>query len=152
MLLLSILFQAIGKQLKLFALEVHFDNKKSVFMSDRGSNIIKALERHDVVFCFRHRMNNMLQRSFYQVNSKQIRQSAIVGTRIESNDSMNVFVSSTEDSVSGDEKISKRASPSKQPEAVISLTELPSRAKDLLDVITPSKSLVKYVKVVCVYD
>lgn len=120
-------------------------------MSDRGANIIKALEGHDVVFCFGHRMNNVLQRSFYQTSCKQYREPDTNGTRTASKRPLNILDSSDEDLAEGDDDITKKPSPSKQPEATISLTDLPNRAKDLLEVISASKTLVKYVKLVCFY-
>lgn len=121
-------------------------------MSDRGANIIKALEGHDVLFCFGHRMNNVLQRSFYQMSFKQSRESDTSGTRTASKRPLNTLDSSDEDSASeGEEEVSRRPSPSKQPEATTLLTNLPNQAKDLLEVISASKSLVKYVKLVCFY-
>jgi hypothetical protein len=55
------MFQTIRKQLAMFDMEYYFDNEKLMFMSDHGSNIIKALEGHDLLFCFGHRTNNVLQ-------------------------------------------------------------------------------------------
>lgn len=87
-------------------------------MSDRGANIIKALEGQEVLFCFGHRMNNVLQRSFYQMSSKESRESDPAGRRTGTKHLLNALESSDEEFMS-DEEISKRSSPSKQPEATI---------------------------------
>ncbi|CAM2699933.1 unnamed protein product [Rotaria socialis] len=58
---------SVRKQLKLFDLDFYLDNKKLLFVSDRVSNIKKSLEGQDVLFCFGHRLNNILQKAFYQV-------------------------------------------------------------------------------------
>ena len=43
-------FKAIRKQSAIFGLENYFNNKKLLFMSDRGSNIIEALEVKEFYF------------------------------------------------------------------------------------------------------
>ncbi|CAM4847109.1 unnamed protein product, partial [Rotaria magnacalcarata] len=139
-------YLSIRKQLTMFGLEYYFDNKKLLFMSDRGSNIIKALEGHDVLFCFGHRINNVLQRAFYQTGPKQDKQAnnglavTPVKRRIDIQDI------SDEELDSDVEDIYKRPSPSRHHEATIILSKLPNEPKELLGVIVVSKSLVKYVK------
>lgn len=48
--------------------------KNIIWVSDRGSNIKKALEEEDVVFCACHRINNILENLFFQNEEKNKRQ------------------------------------------------------------------------------
>ena len=140
--------KAIRKQLAMFDLEYYFDNKKLLFMSDRGSNIVKALEGQDVLFCFGHRINNVLQRSFYQIVLKHDKEEATISSLAASKRCWDIQESSDEELNSDNDEICKRPSPSKHPEAVVVLSKLPGKPKELLDVIAASKCLVKYVKLV----
>lgn len=133
----------------MFGLEYHFDNKKLMFMSDRGSNIIKALEGHDLLFCFGHRINNVLQRSFYQIISKKDKDKPVNTTSTSSKRRFAIQESSDEELDSDNDEICTRPSPSKHPEAVVTFVDLPNKSKELLEMITAAKSLVKYVKLVC---
>jgi hypothetical protein len=135
----------------MFGLEYYFDNKKLLFMSDRGSNIIKALEGHDVLFCFGHRINNVLQRSFYQIVSKKEKEITITTTITPSKRRLDIQSSSDEEFNSDNDEIFRKPSPSKHPQAVVVLSKLPNKPKELLEMITSSKSLVKYVKLVRFY-
>ena len=45
-------------------------------------------------------------------------------------------------------KFTKKRSRSKQPEATTSLSSLPTKPKELLDMISTSKSIVRYVKLI----
>ena len=74
-------------------------------MSDRGSNILKASEGQNVLFCFGHKINNVLQRSFYQIKLKHDKNetSSVTPSKRRSN-----FQDSSEEEVnSDDDKIFK---------------------------------------------
>ncbi|CAF1148186.1 unnamed protein product [Rotaria sordida] len=45
-----------------------------IFVCDRGSNLLKALEDYQVVHCFPHRLNNIVKRTFYSAGSKEKKQ------------------------------------------------------------------------------
>ena len=49
------------------------DLSRISFMSDRGANLVKALREYDTLFCFLHRVNNILKRAFFQSKNKQNR-------------------------------------------------------------------------------
>ena len=123
-----------------------------MFVSDRGSNIKKALEGHEVLFCFGHRINNILQRAFYQIKLKKDQQLQAAATttivrkkrRAKSSSSSDQENSSDDD----DDDRCRKPSPSKQPEATTTFASLPTKPKELLDVISASKSIVKYIKLV----
>lgn len=118
-----------------------------MFVSDRGSNIKKALEGHDVLFCFGHRINNVLTRTFYQVGSQK-KEPQPTTTTPRKRCRIQVPDSSDEEGSSEDDEVYKRPSPSKEPEATTSLSSLPAKPKELLDMISASKAIVKYVKLV----
>lgn len=44
---------------------------KIVYVTDRGSNLVKALEDYEVVNCFAHRLNNILKRTFYSAGTAE---------------------------------------------------------------------------------
>ena len=118
-----------------------------MFMSDRGSNIIKALENHDLIFCFAHRINNVLQRSFYQIVPKKEKANGTTPTA--SKRRLVVDDSTDEEFDSDSDDICARPSPSKYPQATVTFSEIPHKPKELLEMIKAAKSLVKYVKLVC---
>lgn len=45
--------------------------EKIFFVTDRGSNLVKALEGFNVVYCFLHRLNNILKRTFYSAGTRE---------------------------------------------------------------------------------
>jgi len=119
-----------------------------MFVSDRGSNIKKALEGHDLLFCFGHRINNVLQRTFYQIVSKKKKEPQATTTTPRKKRRVKPRDSSDEENSSGDDGDYRKPSPSKQPEATTTLALLPAKPKELLDMISASKDIVKYVKLV----
>jgi hypothetical protein len=48
--------------------------KNIIWVSDRGSNIKKVLEEEEVVFCAGHRINNILEKLFFQNEEKNKRE------------------------------------------------------------------------------
>jgi hypothetical protein len=46
---------------------------KIIFVCDRGSNLVKALEDYQVIHCFPHRLNNVLKRTFYSAGTQEKR-------------------------------------------------------------------------------
>ncbi|CAF3249916.1 unnamed protein product [Rotaria socialis] len=67
--------KAIREQLNLFGLLSYMDNNKITFTSDRGANILKALKGYPVIYCFAHRINNVLKLAIYQTaqnNKKRV--------------------------------------------------------------------------------
>ncbi|CAF4618940.1 unnamed protein product [Rotaria socialis] len=47
------------------------DFNKLNFVSDRGPNLVSALKKYNTLYCYPHRVNNVLKCSFYQSQSKQ---------------------------------------------------------------------------------
>ncbi len=56
-------------QLAQFDLDRYMDD--ITYVTDRGSNFIKAFRSHKVLYCVAHRLNNILKRCFYQNPIKQ---------------------------------------------------------------------------------
>jgi hypothetical protein len=61
-------------QLAQFDLDQHMDN--ITYVTDRGSNFLKAFRLHKVLFCVAHRLNNILKRCFYQILVKKTTKSS----------------------------------------------------------------------------
>ena len=118
-----------------------------MFISDRGSSIKKALEGQDVLFCFGHRVNNILQKTLYQIKPRKVKELRATTTIVSRKRPTKISDTSNDEDTSDDE-VYKKPSPSKQPEATTSLSSLPTKPKELLDMISTSKSIVKYVKLV----
>ncbi|CAF4781391.1 unnamed protein product, partial [Rotaria sp. Silwood2] len=59
---------AIQKALEPYGID---DLTKLSFMSDRGTNLIKALQTYETLFCFPHRINNVLKRALFQQKIRQ---------------------------------------------------------------------------------
>ncbi|CAF4365844.1 unnamed protein product [Rotaria sp. Silwood2] len=134
--------QAIRRQLDLYGLTSFMDNKKIVFTCDRGPNILKALRGQPIILCFAHRINNILKRCFYETAKKKRIILASTTPIRQQKKSKLIIESSSDESLSEDEV--KTPSPLKYIESNTSFSELPSKACELVDIITTSKQLVKY--------
>ena len=55
-------------QLAQFGLDQHMND--ITFVTDRGSNFLKAFRSNKALFCTAHRLNNILKRCLYQNPSK----------------------------------------------------------------------------------
>ncbi|CAF4007904.1 unnamed protein product, partial [Rotaria sp. Silwood1] len=100
-----------------------------------------------------HRINNILQKTFYQTKSTKEKEletttAAATTTTVSKKRRIKELDSSDEENSSDDDELYKKPSPSKQIEATTSLSLLPVKPKDVLDIILTSKSIVKYVKLV----
>ncbi|CAF4438682.1 unnamed protein product [Didymodactylos carnosus] len=140
----SSVLSAIRDQLKKFGLEYYFDNKKLSFTSDRGSNIIKALAGQELSFCFGHRINNILKKTFYQTPQKPDKPLQPTPPKCKQK-----YMNSSEEESSDDEILTK-PSPTKHPEAITTISQISIKSKELLETISCSKALVKYLKLVSI--
>lgn len=61
-------------QLAHFGLDNYMDD--IFYVTDRGSNFVKAFQSHKVLFCVAHRLNNILKRCFYQNPNKKANSSS----------------------------------------------------------------------------
>lgn len=93
-------------------------------MSDRGSNFVKALKNFFVIWCFAHRLNNVLKLCFFTAATKEDKRKAMDNMQL-SDDSDEDF-----DSVIKSECVQ----------------DLPKKALYVLKVVFECKALVKYVK------
>lgn len=108
------------------------------------------------MFCFGHRITNILQKAFNQTKSAKDKElETTATTRAAPNVSRKGYiqelVSSDEDDGSDDDEQYEKPSPSKQVDAATTLAELPVKPKELLSTISTSKSIVKYVKLVRIF-
>ena len=142
-------------------------------MSDRGSNIKKVLEEEEVVFCSGHRINNILEKIFFQneeknkrEEKKKITQRSIKKLQRFDDEEMSEVEpeQSSEDEDDEENFQNQREHASKHPQKIIGKksngtaikvnhltilkSEIPSDAKRVIDLIISSKELVHYVKLV----
>ena len=61
-------FQILTEGLSIYDLVPHMGG--IVWVTDRRSNIKKVLEQYAVVFCAAHRIDNVLERTFFQHEKK----------------------------------------------------------------------------------
>ena len=110
------------------------------FVSDRGSNFVKALKNYSSYNCFVHRLNNVLVLCFYQKETVK----AQTGS---SSESKNAADSSPPDVLDSsiiediDEELFLDASK-------IDIKNVPNCAREVLRVLNNCKEIVKYVKLV----
>ncbi|CAF4282376.1 unnamed protein product [Rotaria magnacalcarata] len=123
--------RALRKQLDLFGLLPYMDNHNITFTTDRGSNILKALKGYPVVYCFAHRINNVLKLAFYQTAQKKEKQNLIVTTTPSKNKLKQVeYANDTSSDDSSSEDDVPTPSPSKYIEANTTMSNLSTKAKE----------------------
>ena len=129
-----------------------------IWVCDRGSNLKKALEKYTIVHCVAHRLNNVLQQTFYQAEMNKIRKDVAFGDNyIDPVEDEDDLISESEGEEIGDSfddeelidkqnkafnvsKISTRINPNN------TIAQLPGDAKRVLTTIIYCKQLVKYIK------
>jgi hypothetical protein len=131
-----------------------------IWVCDRGSNLKKALEKFPVVHCIGHRLNNTLQKVFYQAETTKAKKDVAFGEyHLDIIDDEDDQVSENDSEDNGDvpddddKLIDKRnrsvnytsAAPGRNT-ATTTLSQLSSDAKRILVTIIHSKELVKYIK------
>ncbi|CAF1110190.1 unnamed protein product [Adineta ricciae] len=151
-------FLVIEEGLALYDLQPFMDD--IIWVCDRGSNLKKALDKFTVVHCIGHRLNNILQKTFYQAETSKAKKDIAFG------DLYVTIAEDEDDEISGceseeassdsdiDEKlldkrtknINYASSISNKNNATTTIAQLPSDAKRLLITIIHSKELVQYVK------
>ncbi|CAF1387254.1 unnamed protein product [Rotaria magnacalcarata] len=125
--------QALRKQLDLFGLLPYMNNHNITFTTDRGSNILKALKGYPVVYCFAHRINNVLKLAFYQTAQKKEKKNLIVTTTPSKNKLKQVeYTNDTSSDDSSSEDDVPTSSPSKYIEANTTMSNLSTKAKEVL--------------------
>ncbi|CAF3719510.1 unnamed protein product [Adineta steineri] len=132
-----------------------------IWVCDRGSNLKKALEKYNVVHCIAHRLNNTLQKTFYQLETSKAKKDVAFGDyyinpvddeddQISSGDSEEENVPFDDDDVRLIDRLTRSVNqttvaPSRN-NATTTLAQLPSEAKRALVTIIHTKELVKYIK------
>jgi len=151
------------------------DFGKLQFVSDRGPNLVCALRNYNTLFCYPHRLNNILKCSFFQSQTKEKKQ--ISSTTSEHTNSTNTtvststthlalneeddnYVSSSDDDDDDDEKRqptlpikNKRVDKNKSSVTKhnsdprkLKLNDLHPTAQKIIKTITQCKNLVRFVK------
>ena len=100
------------------------DLSQTFFVSDRSSNFAKALKDYFVIWCFAHRLNNVLKVCFFTTATREDRQKAISNMQF------------LDDSDEDFESVIKSEC----------VRDLPKKVLYVLKVIFECKVLVKYVK------
>ena len=138
-------------------------------MCDRGANLIKALQGYEVLFCFAHRLNNVLKRGFFQ--SKTNRTStktpktatSVAATTTSAVDIDSNHSSSSNSSTEEDEEVlvptrkikkKKQKQKQKQQSSVtnddnqmkLNFNDLSVKAQEIIETIKQCKKLVRYIK------
>ena len=131
------------------------------FVIDRGSNLVKALKPYRSLYCYGHRLNNVLKRSFFQSNKKKRKnetanvQAPTVQSNKKQTDS-DLSISTSDDDIETVLPIAKRKTKTKVTAGVVQsittdprkleLTDMEPAAQKVIETIVNCKKLVKFVK------
>lgn len=128
-------------------------------MCDRGSNLKKALEKFSVVHCIAHRLNNTLQKIFFQAETMKAKVDVAFGEYYldvidDEDDQISENASEDEEEqIDVNQLIGKRnqsvnytSTVPGRNNATATLAQLPIDAKRILVTIIHCKQLVQYVK------
>lgn len=123
-------------------------------MSDRGSNLVKALRDYDTLFCFLHRVNNILKRSFFQLSNQKVSIASSTTATTTTEDSGDQSASCTEDEdifvptipIRTRRKKAKEQTSSSYDPMTMHYHQLPIEAQEVIRTIEHCKNLVRYVK------
>ncbi|CAF3998528.1 unnamed protein product, partial [Rotaria sp. Silwood1] len=98
------------------------DLSQVFFVSDRGSNFVKALTHFFVIWCFAHRLNNVLKLCFFTAATKEEKRKAMDNTQLsdDSDEDFDLVIKSD------------------------CVQDLPKKALYVLKVVFECKALVKY--------
>ena len=128
------------------------------FVIDRGSNLVKALKPCRPLYCYGHRLNNILKRSFFQPNKKN--ETANVRSRtVQPNKKQrdsDLSISTSDDDIETVLPIAKRKKKTKVTAEVaqsittdprkLELTDMEPAAQKVIETIFNCKKLVKFIK------
>ncbi|CAF4236939.1 unnamed protein product, partial [Rotaria sp. Silwood2] len=137
---------ALKEELKDFGIH---DLTEVQWISDRGSNFMGAFREYNPIYCFAHRLNNILKELFHQnIRKKDASQNQTTTERNEICESNYKLTSTQRTAV---EKIDEYSTESEDEDSVIVIiVQVPSsaslKARKLLATIDECKKLVKYAK------
>ncbi|CAF1368898.1 unnamed protein product [Rotaria magnacalcarata] len=148
---------AIQKALEVFDLN---DLSQLHFVTDRGPNLGKALKHYRSIYCYGHRLNNLLKRSFFQLNMKKrknetaVTQVSVLQSNLTNKDS-DFSTSASEDDIESVLPIIKNKKKTTDTAAATSVSSDPRKVQLAgmnpavhrdIETIINCKKLVKYVK------
>ncbi|CAF2132255.1 unnamed protein product [Rotaria magnacalcarata] len=129
------------------------------FVSDRGPNLVKALKPYRPIYCYAHRLNNVLKRLFFQSqkkkkkNEEQNAQLSTINLGKNENEDSDLSTSSSEDenALSLPVRTNKKKTKAGGKSALndpgkLELSDLDSSAQEVIKTIVNCKKLVQYVK------
>lgn len=128
-----------------------------IWVCDRGSNLKKALEKFHVVHCVGHRLNNVLQKVFYQAETAKAKKDVAFGESylnvIEEDDEISESENEENEDEDDEKLVDKRtrsinysSTASTRNNPTTTLAQLPPDAKRILVTIIHCKELVRYIK------
>ena len=131
------------------------------FVIDGGTNLVKALKPYRSLYCYGHRLNNVLKRSFFQSNKKKRKnetadvQAPTVQSNKKQTDS-DLSTSTSDDDIETVLPIAKRKTKTKVTAGAVQsittdprkleLTDMEPAAQKVIETIVNCKKLVKFVK------
>ena len=129
-------------------------------MSDRGANLVKGLRDYETLFCFLHRINNVLKRSFFQLSSQRKKSDSTNTTHPSAASVLNGnenddhhSTSSTDDEETfiptiqvRKKRKNKDASSTIDDSMKLKLKDFPVEGQKIIETIEQCKRLVRYVK------
>jgi hypothetical protein len=118
------------------------DLSKLNFVSDRGSNFVKALKPYSPTYCVCHRLNNIIKKCFYQTCKKKCRFNDSIPNEILEL----LYSSDSEDDDDNGGEGDIVASLFGYDLSDTELMNIPSYAKNVLKTISSCKALVKFIK------
>ena len=131
------------------------------FVIDRGSNLVKALKPYRSLYCYGHRLNNVLKRSFFQSNKKKRKNETanVQAPTVQSNKKQtnsDLSISTSDDDIETVLPIAKRKTKTKITAGVVQsittdprkleLIDMEPAAQKVIETIVNCKKLVKFVK------
>ena len=163
------LFQALETHLQVFGIN---DLISVNILCDRGSNFVKAFRDYDPLFCFRHRLNNILKTSSFQNTkknkkhcsistidiAKSLNNSILTNAQLDTVSNANETVSSEESDEDEDvvtsipvirkrkQCILKQKDDHQQLLAKTSVDTIPAEAKVVLITLSQCKKNIKFIK------
>ncbi|CAF5028736.1 unnamed protein product [Rotaria sp. Silwood1] len=152
----------IREQLSIYTIDSFMD--LITFVTDRGSNFIKGLHEFRLMFCVAHRLNGILKKTFFQISVAE-KKSPMKTTSIISSDTtptkitaylpqLSPEIAFNDEQYDEEEKAALEQWNKEEEDddddvidySIVSLTNIPWSAREILETIQQCKILVQYIK------